>query len=295
MLLRQAALGTCAILGLAHPFGTASYAADIPIDSTPIAEQRVTLPGGNAISVWTDVARIWVEDERLLTASRGRAWQSTTGLDYIFGQSFTIGGGLTVSRAHTTEFAIPGRTETDSVVGFARATAYFLNNFNAGIIGGYGVGETDGFRVILNLPENYSRDSNVAFVGAHVGATFENQGFFVNPSARILASWTDDDFFQTSLGGIVPGTTDDFIRGSLGGEAGYRISAGGLTITPSFRAFLVYDFDLPAGYSDRTAVDLTAALNVQSGNFNVGVEAFTTVGRDDWNSYAFRGYASYRF
>jgi len=295
MLLRQAGLCTCAILSLGYWSCEVSRAADVAVAATPGAEQRVTMPGGNVVSVWTDIARILVEDERPLTASRGRAWQSMTGIDYTFDRAFSIGVGISASQAHTTEFAIPGRTETDSVIGFARATAYFLGNFNAGLIGGYGIGETDGSRLIGGILDVYSRDTNVTFLGAHVGASFENQGFFVNPAARILVSRSDSDPFQTSLGLGVLGLPDDFTRASFGGDAGYKFSVGGLTITPAVRAFFIYDLNLPTGYTDRTALDLSAVLNVQSGNLTAGVEALATLGRTDMNNYIFRGFTSYRF
>lgn len=295
MSLRQVGLCTCAFLSLGFWSCEVSYAADVPVAGAPIAAERVTMPDGNVVSVWTDFARILVEDERPLTASRGRAWQSTTGIDYTFDRAFSIGVGISAAQAHTTEFVIPGRTETDSVIGFARATAYFLGNFNAGLIGGYGVGETDGSRLIDGNLDTYSRNTNVTFLGAHVGASFENQGFFVNPTARILVSRSDSDPFQTSLGLGVLGLPDDFTRASFGGDAGYRFDVGGLTITPAIRAFFIYDINLPTGYTDRTALDLSAVLNVHSGNLTAGAEALTMLGRTDMNNYIFRGFASYRF
>ncbi|MGF9764841.1 autotransporter outer membrane beta-barrel domain-containing protein [Microvirga sp. 0TCS3.31] len=265
------------------------------MSATPIAEQQVVLSDGNSVSIWTDVSHIRTKDKRFLSPSHGRAWQSTTGIDYVFGQTLTIGGGISVARAHTTQFALPGRSETDSVVGFARATAYFFNNFNASIIAGYGRGETDGSRFFLGIPDVYSQDSSVAFVGAQVGAEFENRGFFVSPSVRLLVSRTDGASVPTSLGAIVLGPQGDLTRLSLGGDIGYRMAVGGLTIAPAIRAFLVHDFDLPIGYTDRTALDLSAVLNVQSGNLNLGVEALQTFGRADLSNQVFRGYAMYRF
>ncbi|WP_134496579.1 autotransporter outer membrane beta-barrel domain-containing protein [Microvirga pakistanensis] len=295
MSLRQAGLCTFAFLSLGYGACEISYAADFPGAGTTVAAQRVTMPDGNVVSIWTDVSRILVEDERPLTASRGRAWQSTSGIDYTFDRAFSIGVGVSAAHAHTTEFAIPGRTETNSVIGFARATAYFLGNFNAGLIGGYGVGETDGSRLIQGNLDIYSRDTNVTFLGAHIGASFQNQGFFFNPAARILVSRSDSDPFQTSLGLGVLGLPDDFTRASFGSDVGYSFDVGGLTVKPAVRAFFIYDINLPKGYTDRTALDLAAVLNVQSGNLTGGVEALTTLGRTDMNSYIFRGFASYRF
>lgn len=281
----------CCSAGLVHT----SKAADVQRATAPMAEQRVETPDGNTVSVWTDVSRIWTEDKRPLTRSRAQVWQNTTGIDYAFGRSLSVGAGFSVSRSRVTEFAVPGQTETDTAIGFARATAYFMNVFNANIIAGYGRAFTDGSRVFSDTPERYSRDADVKFLGLSLGAFLQNQNFFVAPSMRLLFSDTGNNPFLTSLAIAGPRSRDDYTRASFGGDLGYRFAVGDAVVTPALRAFLLYDLELPNGYRDRTALDLSLMLNVQSGRLNAGIEALTTLGRADYENYALRGYAYYRF
>jgi hypothetical protein len=137
--------------------------------------------------------------------------------------------------------------------------------------------------------------STSRFASATVFGTFFLGDLLVRPFTQFVYAATRDEAYFEAVDIFNRSVLDTLGRSSTGMELAYPILANEVLIAPVLRAAFLYDVNLPRDYTDRTAFELSAGLNLLFGDLTGGIRVSATVGRDDYLSHGARAFLSYRF
>jgi hypothetical protein len=226
--------------------------------------------------------------------SRDNIWQATAGIEVAVTPVLTLSGGLTYTLVDRTTRAPIGEFTSNGITGYLGASVSFLDVWTFQVSAGIGRSDVEQTRLIDGqlLPSDY--DSTSRFASATLFRTMLFGDLLVRPFVQYVFADTRD---PTYVEGGVPilGLVDTVGRGELGAELSYPILVRDILIAPVFRAGFLYDFNLPRDYTDRSAFDLSAGLNILAGALTGGVRLSAIVGRDDFLNYGARAFVSYKF
>jgi outer membrane autotransporter protein len=276
-----------------------SFAADLPEiapDQLGASVQAPAMFPGTPIFVgFSEAGYFRAKDGRPASLSTATGWQTTVGVNAYLSRQIHVGAGFSYTNSKTDMFSSGGKSRSESYTGYARATLYFADHFNAGILGGYGWSEVNETFLWIGQTVNRSTKPKTGFLGFNVGSFFEADKWYIAPTARVLFSYTSTPAVIDSAGITLQRTSDQLTRSYFGGEIGYRYSRGDLSLTPFVRAFYTYDIRLPSGTEDRSAAELSAGLNTTVKNLTAGIEGYMRVGQRWSEIHGVRGSLSYRF
>jgi hypothetical protein len=258
-----------------------------------------TLPN-QTVTTFVDLGWWFQKDTRQRVASgdsvfnRDNIWQTTAGVEVAITPVLTISGGLTYTVVDRTMRVPNGEFTSNGITGYIGASVLFLDTWTFQVSAGYGQSDVDQTRLINGelLPSQY--DSISRFASATLFRTILYGDLLIRPYIQyVFAETRDSAYIEGNF--LNPGLVDTVGRGEVGAELSYPILIDDILIAPVVRAGFLYDINLPRDYTDRTALDLSAGLNILAGDLTGGVRFSTIVGRDDFLNYGARAFVSYKF
>jgi hypothetical protein len=227
--------------------------------------------------------------------SRDNIWQATAGIEVAVTPVLTLSGGLTYTLVDRTTRAPIGEFTSNGITGYLGASVSFLDVWTFQVSAGVGRSDVEQTRLIGGqlLPSDYNSTSR--FASATLFRTMLFGDLLVRPFVQYVFANTRDPAYNEGSFLFNRGLVDTVGRGEIGGELSYPILVDDILIAPVFRLGFLYDFNLPRDYTDRSAFDLSAGLNILAGDLTGGVRLSTIVGRDDFLNYGARAFVSYKF
>jgi hypothetical protein len=275
----------------------------LPVASQNVVERTVpeaavspapTLPA-QTVTSFVDLGWSFQKDTRPGIFSRDNIWQATAGIQFAVTPVVTLSGGITYTLVDRTTRAPVGDYTSNGLMGYLEASMSFLDVWTFQVAAGYGRADVEQTRLFDERLLSSEFNSTSRFASATLSRTFLVKDLLIRPFIQYIFADTNDPAYIEGEVLFNRAAVDTVGRGGIGAEFSYPILVSDVLIAPVLRVAFLYDVNLPRDYTDRTAFDLSAGLNIFSGDLTGGVRFSTIAGRDDYLNYGARAFLNYAF